>query len=75
MGITHIWVTRAHCSGCGDYLWTNPGSGSIACSCDGAFIDDDVVVTGDGVTDDAIFKTAVAADLNVAEEDLTLVKD
>jgi len=64
VGVTHTWVTRAYCPGCGDHLWTTPGSGRIFCTCGGAEIRDDVVITGEEVSDDALFLQVVRDDLH-----------
>ncbi len=58
------------------YSWTNPGAGSIGCCvhCALALIQDNVIIVGDVVTDEEAFKQAVADDLGVAVEDLTLVQ-
>lgn len=70
----HTWVTRAHCPGCDQFLWTNPGSGSVICGCGASEIQEDVVITGDVVTDEVVFAQAVADDLNVSVEDLELLE-
>jgi hypothetical protein len=59
--ITHRWVTRGHCD-CG-YFWTTPGTMSIRCCCGQGWIDNNVLVSGDTVTDETAFVQAVAADL------------
>jgi len=69
--MVHVWVTRALCPSTG-YFWTNPGSPSIICSCGGHRIVDDVVLSGEPVTDEAEFRAAVCADISVADADLDL---
>lgn len=72
--VTHTWITRVHCSECDQCSWTNPGSASVVCRCGTSAIHDDVLVTGEVVTDEEMFKQAVADDLGSAVEDLTLVQ-
>ena len=72
--VLHTWVTRVYCSGCESYCWTNPGSGSVICLCGGAHIQDDQIISGDTVTDDAAFRQAVADDLGVDVADLELLE-
>ena len=72
---THTWVTRAHCSECDTYLWTNPGSPSVLCRCGTASIIDNVIVVGDEVTSDYTFRQAVLADLNIPSADLDLTHE
>jgi len=67
----HVWVTRARCPSTG-YFWTNPGGCSIICSCGGHSILDDVVISGDPVTDEDAFRAAVCEDIHVEDADLDL---
>jgi len=69
--MTHIWTTRAKCPSTG-YFWTNPGSPSIICSCGGHSIIDDVLISGEAVTDEVAFRAAVCADINISDADLDL---
>lgn len=69
---TYVWTTRAKCS-CG-YFWTTPGSSSVVCACALSAIIDNVVMDGDQVADDVAFKAAVAADLGLVAEVVTLVQ-
>ena len=74
MTITHTWVTRGHCGACGQYSWTNPGSVNVTCRCGASRIENDVLVTGEAVTDEAVFRAAVCADIQVSDADLELVQ-
>jgi len=71
--VSHEWVVRGRCPGCGQYFWTNPGSPSVQCQCTGSIITNDVLVAGDAVTDEAEFKQAVADDIGVPLADLDLI--
>jgi len=71
--ITHIWTTRALCPTTG-YFWTNPSSPNIICSCNNHKIIDNIIITGDAVTDESAFRAAVCADINVEDADLNLIQ-
>jgi hypothetical protein len=70
--VLHRWVTRVYCPGCETFSWTNPGAGSVLCLCGVSEIRDDVVVSGDPVTDETAFAQAVADDLQIDVADLLL---
>lgn len=72
--VLHTWVTRVYCPECESYSWTNPGSGSVICACSSASIIENVIMSGDAVTDESAFRSAVAADLGVDEADLELLE-
>ena len=71
--VVHVWFVRAACS-CG-FIWTTQPNQSVQCACSASLINADGTLGGDAaaVADEAAFKAAVAADLNVAVSDLTLV--
>lgn len=65
------WLAR--CVAGSEYLWCTPASTCVV-NLDGSLeIQNGVVIAGDAVTDEAAFKAAVAADLNVPVEELTLI--
>ena len=72
MEVVHEWVTRARCPDCLQYLWTNPGSPNVICSCGSTMIIADVIVSGEAVTSAHDFRDAVIADTGIPSEDLTL---
>jgi len=73
MAVIHTWVTRTYCTGCSQYLWTNPGSPSVQCSCTETEIQDDIVIRGgQDVTDEDAFKLAVSEDTEIPIDDLRL---
>ena len=57
-----VYVTRAKCNHCGSYLWTNPGSANVVCSCSRSEIVNNVRLNCSDVTDEAEFLAAVAGD-------------
>lgn len=72
MEVVHEWVARARCPECSQYLWTNPGSPNVICSCGSSMIIDDVIVSGEAVTSSYDFRQAVIADTGISSEELTL---
>ncbi len=70
--IAHQWVTRAKCT-CG-YIWTTPGAPNVVCSCGNSEIANDVILSGDAVTDEEEFKQSVANDLAIDISELILMK-
>jgi soluble P-type ATPase len=67
------WVTRAQCQ-CGAFLWTNPGSGSVVCSCHIGEIVNHSIKVGLPVGDERAFLVAVAEDLGVETEEVVLTQ-
>ena len=67
------WNVRAKCD-CG-YFWTTGVSQSVVCKCGDSKIENDVVVSGDPVTDEAAFKLAVANDYNKDVSEITIIQE
>lgn len=73
MSVLHEWVVRAKCQ-CG-YIWTTPGSSSVACRCGLSGIEDGNLI-GDAaeVVDEQEFTQAVADDISCLLSELILIK-
>ena len=67
------WVTRAQCP-CGAYLWTNPGAGSVVCSCHSGEIVNHKIKVGLPVGDEHAFLAAVAEDIGAEPEEIVLTQ-
>ena len=60
---TEYWTERAKCNGCQQYIWSNPGSGSVICSCGTGEIQNHVRISGDIVVNEVDFEQWGSADL------------
>ena len=70
--ITEVWYVRAKAA-CG-YFWTTEGSPSVVCACSSHSIVNNVIVSGDEVTDEAEFKQAVADDYGVSIDEVIVIQ-
>lgn len=70
----HQYVTRGQCSTCRQFFWTTPGTDSIRCACGRGLIENNVLVSGVAITDEAEFDAAVAIELRVDVADLIVEK-
>jgi len=68
-----VWVTRARCPTCGEYIWSDLTSGNINCLDGGARIADHVREEGE-LGDDSEFRSYVCLEVGVADEDLVLTQ-
>lgn len=71
---TVTYITRAFCPGCNAAIWTDPGGDSIICDCGGAEIQNDTVLRGDEVTNEATFKKQAADLLGEPIRNVTIVE-
>lgn len=65
----------AKCSSCGEYVWTTENSYNVKCLCpSGAEIQNNVVVSGNEISDMNEFKQYVANTLNISINNLNLIE-
>lgn len=71
MKVIHQWCLRAKCS-CG-YLWTNNVSEDIVCKCGNSSIENNILINCTAVDNEDEFREAVASDLGISVNELTLL--